>query len=226
MIGYALKNGWHYEINGKYWYKNNIKFKHMHWPIIEIFDFNQYGFINVKDREVVDVGAFVGDSSIYFALRGAKRVYAVEPHPGAYAEMLENIKLNNMQDKIIPINTAIGGKQDTIKVLANIDIVETMGMYHGFKGTNGIEIQTTTLKHLINDYRVNPDILKMDCEGCEYDVIMNDYEDVRKFKELIIEIHVDKDSQKKLLNKLNIDYTCTTRITLSKHLKIIHCINQ
>jgi len=31
-------------------------------------------------------------------------VYAIEPHPEAYNEMIENIKLNNMEDRIIPIN--------------------------------------------------------------------------------------------------------------------------
>jgi len=45
---------------------------------------------------MVDLGAFVDDSAIYFALRGAKRVIAIESHPGAYAKMLENIKLNNL----------------------------------------------------------------------------------------------------------------------------------
>jgi hypothetical protein len=36
-----------------------------------------------------------GDSAIYFALKGAKRVITIEPHSGAYAEMLENIRLDN-----------------------------------------------------------------------------------------------------------------------------------
>lgn len=46
-----------------------------------MFAKHKYGFINVKDRVVVDVGAFIGDTAIYFALRDAKRIYMIEPHP-------------------------------------------------------------------------------------------------------------------------------------------------
>jgi hypothetical protein len=51
-----------------------------------------YGIIEPKNKDVIDVGAFIGDSAMYFAMRGAKRVIAIEPHPGAYEEMLETHK--------------------------------------------------------------------------------------------------------------------------------------
>jgi FkbM family methyltransferase len=63
-----------------------------------------YKSLSVKDRVVVDVGAFVGDSAIYFTLKGARKVIAIEPHPGAYKEMLDNIRLNNLENIIVPIN--------------------------------------------------------------------------------------------------------------------------
>jgi FkbM family methyltransferase len=36
-------------------------------------------------------------------------------------------------------------------------------------------------------------VLKMDCEGCEFDVIINDYQHVKPFKELIVEYHSSPD---------------------------------
>jgi FkbM family methyltransferase len=44
--------------------------------------------LGVEGRVVVDVGAFVGDSTIYFALKGADRVITVEPYPGAFLSCL------------------------------------------------------------------------------------------------------------------------------------------
>jgi len=38
-----------------------------------MFDFEEYKFLNVQNKSVLDVGAFVGDSSIYFILKGAKK---------------------------------------------------------------------------------------------------------------------------------------------------------
>jgi len=68
----------------------------------------------LKNKSVLDIGAFIGDSAIYFILKGAKKVYTIEPHPDAYNEMLENIKLNNMDEKIIPINIGINYEKDYI----------------------------------------------------------------------------------------------------------------
>jgi len=42
----------------------------MHHSILEIFNYGEYSALNVYGKVVIDVGAFVGDSSIYFALRG------------------------------------------------------------------------------------------------------------------------------------------------------------
>jgi hypothetical protein len=96
--------GWAYDPVERCWFKGDVKFRHMYWSILEIFDYGEYKLLGVKDRVVVDVGAFVGDSPIYFALKGARKVIAIEPHPEAYVEMLENTKLNNLENIIIPIN--------------------------------------------------------------------------------------------------------------------------
>ena len=48
----------------------------------------------------------------------------------------------------------------------------------------------------------------MDCEECEFDVILNDYKHVRLFRELVIEYHSNavKKSLKELLKILGTDY--------------------
>jgi len=96
--------GWAYDPVKRFWFKGNVKFGRMSWPILGVFDYGMYKSLSVKDRVVVDVGAFVGDSAIYFALKGARKVIVIEPHPGAYKEMLDNIRLNNLENIIVPIN--------------------------------------------------------------------------------------------------------------------------
>jgi hypothetical protein len=100
------------------------KFKSERQTILEIFITRVYEKLNVCGRFVVDVGAYVGDSAIYFTLKGASKVIAIEPHPGAYEEMLENIRLNNMGDKIIPINAGLASKPGFINV-EGVDIEST-----------------------------------------------------------------------------------------------------
>ena len=74
------------------WEKGNIKFKPIYYEIIETFENEAYGYVDVKNKSVVDVGAFVGDTAIYLAIKGAKKVIVIEPHPGAYEELVENIR--------------------------------------------------------------------------------------------------------------------------------------
>ena len=55
-----------------------------------------YDDLDVGGRTVVDVGAGVGDTEILFALRGARRVVALEPYPSLYGEALINIRANGI----------------------------------------------------------------------------------------------------------------------------------
>ena len=59
-----IKANWLYYKN--YWEKNNVRFKHVYGAIYEIFEDEDYKFLDVKDKNVLDIGAFVGDSAIYF----------------------------------------------------------------------------------------------------------------------------------------------------------------
>jgi hypothetical protein len=73
-VGQAIKNGWTYSIEGGYWFRGDVRFRHAYGQILEVFDWENYEGVDVRGKTIVDVGAFVGDSAIYFALRGARRV--------------------------------------------------------------------------------------------------------------------------------------------------------
>jgi len=117
---------WVYDKSCNCYVRNNVRFKQINWTIHQVFDCGEYEPSNVKDRVVVDVGAFVGDSAVYFALKGAKRIIAVEPHPGAFAEMLDNIRLNNLEGVIIPVNNSTNRITRTRNVGVGFDLVGGM----------------------------------------------------------------------------------------------------
>jgi len=231
----AVRNGWVFD--GTYWrrYINGkvvVTFWHMYGPLLEVFDNEELRHVHVKGMDVVDIGAFVGDSAIYFALRGAKRVIAVEPHPVAYVEMLTNIDVNKLVKVVIPVNAGLASKPGKI-CIGNVTVTGTVTTYHTPVGHGGVgcedEAPAVTLGELIEKYGIQPSeaILKMDCEGCEYDVIMNDYEHVKLFRELIFEHHADfmKRSLGELLSRLNTDFNCM-QVSGGKGIGIIHCTHR
>lgn len=157
--------------------------------IINIFKKNEYSFLQVKEKEVVDIGANIGDSAIYFANRGAKYVIAIEPDMVSYGHAVENIAANGYSTKIKLILAACGPK-DT------------------FASDNQPEF--LTLATLIEKYCTSPEILKIDCEGCEYDFILNaSCNDLRKFTHIQIEYHLGYQNLKKKLEDCGFDVICT-----------------
>jgi len=219
-----IKSNWQYKKD--YWEKNGIKFKHAYEAIIQVFDEEDYKFLNFQNKSVLDIGAFIGDSPIYFVLKGAKKVYAIEPHPDAYKEMLENIKLNNMNDKIIPINMGINYEKDYITI--STTTANTQGTLLK-QEEKGIKIPAGKLSDIIDKYNINAQILKMDCEGCEYDIILKDYDTIKEFDEIGFEYHAYNTniSVNKLLEKLNKDFECKfVRGGINEELGILHCIRK
>jgi hypothetical protein len=110
--------------------------------------------------------------------------------------------------------------------LENIDNLETIVTYHR-PGDCINAVPAVTLSELISRFAVNLDnvMLKMDCQGCEYDVILNDYEHIRMFKELVFEYHtyVFNKPLDDLLNMLSRDFRCV-KIKVKKKAGIVHCI--
>jgi len=198
----------------------------MRGTVLEVFDERVYEKLDVSNRVVVDIGAYIGDTSIYFALRGAKKVIAVEPHPVAYRELLENIRLNNLESVVIPINAALSTKPGVI-CIEDVGVEETARAYHKQHGQGpcALTVQAITLSEILSKYADSDDVvLKMDCEGCEYDVILNDYDHVRMFKEIIFEYHtyVTNTPLQNLLKRLARDYLCKV-IERGQDRGLVHC---
>jgi hypothetical protein len=100
----APLHGWKYDDRG-FWELNGVKMKHVTTTVIEVFNKRYYDLLkHVEGRDVIDIGAGVGDSTVYFALRGAKRVIALEPEETYYGELVENVELNGVKDRVIALN--------------------------------------------------------------------------------------------------------------------------
>ena len=160
-----------------------------------VFGKEDYSFLNIDNETVVDIGANIGDSPIYFTLNNAKRVISLEPYPYSYNLALKNIETNNYQDRIILLNAGYG-EDSILKVNPNFE--NTTGS--DLKSFDeGINIKVFSLKTLLNKFNIDKAVLKMDCEGCEYNLLKEDNNTLRKFSRIQIEYHY---GYYKLLRKL------------------------
>lgn len=144
--------------------------------------FIDYKDLNVKERFVIDIGAFLGDSIFYFWSRGAKKILAFEPFQDFYERAKSNILLNNLNNEIIIINCGMGSQIYQYDSNKDSSLQENLMSFE--------EIKKILEKY--NEERL-PIALKVDCEGCEYEIFKNN-EVVRNWKslgvvEFIMEYH-------------------------------------
>jgi FkbM family methyltransferase len=146
--------------------------------INEIYEEKAYG---IEPREyVVDAGACNGDSAIYFAVNGASKVLALEPDPESYALAEENVKVNKLEEKVILLQAALSSTEGEANFLIPVSLpnasslkpTEDLSKIIDFGHAKRFQVKTVTLQTLIQKYSLpRVDLLKLDCEGCEYDVL-------------------------------------------------------
>lgn len=142
---------------------------------------------------MIDIGGYIGDSAIFFAIKGAKTVQVYELDIESFKLLKENIRLNKLEDKIIAHNVGVSNETKTqtfyvttSKSRAGAYATHYLPESHIVKK---IQIQLIPFKEIIKD---SVDIVKIDCEGCEYEILENIIQDnlFEKIKEeIIIETH-------------------------------------
>lgn len=183
--------------------RNLPEIKFLDWEdngdLSSVFLKEDYNSLPVKGNYVVDIGANIGDSSIYFALKGANKVFAFEPLPKNFESAKKNIQLNHQSQKIELSMSGCGSKNGTIKINS-----QDSGVLYSLQEDvkNQIEVPVITLAEILKRNNLDSCILKIDCEGCEYDLILStSCETLKKFSHILIEYHFGYINLKKKLEK-------------------------
>lgn len=163
-----------------------------------------YGWMDVKNKVVMDIGACFGAAAIFFADKGAKDVIAYEPEPENYALLCENV----IGKRVITQNLAVSDKDGKLSFYVNEKGVNKGS--HTMRPTRGrkeIKVDVVPFLTILDFYK--PDVLKIDCEGAEYTFLIDPLPDF--VKEVTIEIHrTNKEYIEKAhkLVKLFADWEC------------------
>ena len=187
----------------------------------EVFDQNIYGWLPVTDKVVVDIGASIGDSPLYFASKGAKHVFAFEADVDTFNIALYNIARNSYQDVITLENKRILGANCTKGKIMKNDQNQHEDIAHS--GANNNAVMAKALEEIIKERKIENAELKMDCEGCEYAVILSASADtIRHFSHIQMEYHFGMKQLKKRLISIGYDVKVSrNRYSKSPNTKIL-----
>jgi FkbM family methyltransferase len=143
-----------------------------------------------EGEQVVDLGAYSGDTTYFFAKavgpRG--RVLAVEPDPESFAALERNVREQGL-DNVATEPSAVWDQAGTIVFQSGG--VTTSRVATDELSTRTVSVPTRTLEALLERHGFGRvDFLKMDIEGAEFTVLPQAREILRRLRpRMILEVH-------------------------------------
>lgn len=151
----------------------------------EVFVQNDYNFLTNEKVVVIDIGANIGTSCLFFSkLDNVEKIYAYEPVLDTFEQAKLNLELNKDISKVVHLNNFGLGKNDRDEVfLFDRNVKGNTGvrgdMSTSFKSENVVEIKVAiknASEQIIKVIAANTEyktIVKIDCEGGEYEIFEN-----------------------------------------------------
>lgn len=154
-----------------------------------------YAGLDVAGRDVVDIGSSIGDTPIYFVLKGARRVLAFEPYPATFERAKENVSLNGFEDKVVLLNEGAGASG-----WMRLTRAQTNLWANAVPSKDGQDVRFSSLSEIITRFGIQTAVLKFHGEGSEYDFFENaSKDDLAHFTQIAMKYHY---GAKPILKKL------------------------
>lgn len=138
---------------------------------------------------VVDIGANSG----LFALRlkqlyPSAKISCYEPFPPNFLQLENTIAVNRL-DEVIPLQKAVGARPGRAKLFIHKRNIGGHSFYATEAlNTDHVEVEVVDLRSILGELQQAVDLLKLDCEGAEFDILMNlAASDARQIRRIIVE---------------------------------------
>ncbi len=145
---------------------------------------------------VIDIGAHIGVFSVFAATQAENvTVYSFEPDPDNFQLLLRNIQINHLESRIRPFNLAVSDTVVPRKLTRSAASVSAhsffLNKFPEGEIKDSVEVDCTTLSDIFARNMVAKcDVLKLDCEGEEYDILLNASDDIlSKIVKITAEYH-------------------------------------
>lgn len=144
------------------------------------------------DNVVLDIGAHVGIVSIYLAKKYPElKILAFEPMPENYQRLVRNLRVNSIEN-VYPINKALTGDGRFVSMEGSFH--QNSGGMTVLNSNGNASLPSITLQNIFEEYELDRvRLVKIDCEGAEYETLGATPELLNKVDYLRGEFHVFQD---------------------------------
>lgn len=139
---------------------------------------------SIKEKDILDVGGFVGDSILVLKPLTEKRVVSFEAITENYEIMKKTVALNNLENVVLE-HMALGADVGTVRM-------EYAGSSSAFH-TNGVvkvrgteEVCLETLDHYMEGKDLDIGLIKVDIEGAEQEFLKGAKKTIEKYRPVLL----------------------------------------
>lgn len=149
--------------------------------LAEVFVRRRYGPLE-RMRTIVDIGANVGSFALYAAQSCPEaRIFCYEPEQLNFSLLSHNLHINGLDDRVAAFQSAVGSLSGD-RVLA-VGVSQVNAFDYLRDGVNRQTVACTTVREIRCAHQLERlDLLKMNCEGAEYEIFEScspaDYEGI------------------------------------------------
>jgi FkbM family methyltransferase len=181
---------------------------------VSVGEYRVPGLIPEAGWRVVDVGANIGVFSLWAERLGAE-VVAFEPEPRTYSSLVANVAGR----RITTMQAALAANAEPFARLYLSDVDSTRNTLVGKEIESGeplrtfVDVPTVALADVVGP---GCDLLKLDCEGTEFDALLRaEDETLRRARRIILEFHRFAGSPEVIVDRLeaagmNVDVLAAT----------------
>ncbi len=141
--------------------------------------------VDLRGKDVIDGGAYIGDSALVFNDFSPKKVYAFEPSPESFPFLQEVLRINRCENNIVAVPMALGKQSGVFPFYSKSE--PDVGAGFRFRETKEkIEVACTTIDDYVRQNDLQPGLIKLDTEGGEFDALLGAVETLKRFKPLLL----------------------------------------
>lgn len=168
-----------------------IVFYNEFWELDILHELDKY---IPKDAVILDIGANIGNHSVYWATKGAKRIHSFEPMLQTYNNLVKNVEINRLEKIVKTYNVGLGDAKISGEVARNISTNIGGTAIKESDVNNRFSIKIERLDDIdLNEEKI--DFIKIDVESFELKTLAGMRETLKKHKPIIF-IEVFKKNRK------------------------------
>ena len=158
-------------------------------------EFNLHGFIDLKltdadreflkDKDIIDAGAFTGDTALPLSKITNKNVYAFEPFEESYNLLKENIEANNLFN-VHAVNKSLGDINGERTLYLSGDNFQGITSDANLRNySKELKVEEVTLDQFVSENDLDVGLITIDVEGAEQNLLKGAMDTIKSQKPIL-----------------------------------------